>query len=243
MKYLILIALLWGCQQKMQTKDAGELQIVPVRHGSLVLQWKGKNLYIDPAWGAALYKNHPKPDMVIITHPHGDHCSPETLKGLATQEALLVLPKAPETHAKTDTIAFKERKTLENGQSFEWEGIKIEAMPMYNLPNDSTARHPKGWGNGYVITIAKKRIYISGDTEDIDEMRALKNIDIAFVCMNLPYTMSVDQAIDAVAAFRPKTVYPYHYRGKDPEFSDVQKFKAELATKAPSVEVILAPWY
>jgi L-ascorbate metabolism protein UlaG (beta-lactamase superfamily) len=113
---------------------------------------------------------------------------------------------------------------------------------MYNLPNDSTARHPKGRGNGYILTLGDKKFYISGDTEDIPEMRSLKNIDVAFVCMNLPYTMSIEQAANAVLAFKPKIVYPYHYRGQD-GFSDIQKFKTLVNNGDASIDVRLKDWY
>ncbi len=222
---------------------SAKLEIFPVKHGSLVLTYGGKTIYIDPAMGGNLYRKYDAPDLLLITHPHGDHCSPETLKEIETANAVLIMPTAEQVAEKTKELAFKERKVLANGEAYEWEGIKVEAVPMYNLPNDDTARHPKGWGNGYVLTIGGERIYISGDTEDIPEMRNLQNIDKAFVCMNLPYTMSVDQAIDAVLAFQPKTVYPYHYRGQDPEFSDVEYFKKEVNKKAPNVEVKLEKWY
>lgn len=240
----LLLALGTACQQK-QAADIPEVKIHPVQHGSLVVEYNGKFLYVDPAWGANKYAkyNGGKPDGVLITHPHGDHCSPETLEGLKLADATLILPTAKQAHEKTASLPFKKRETLKNGDELEWEGINIQAIPMYNLPQDSTSRHAKGWGNGYVLTAGGKRIYISGDTEDIPEMRNLKDIDIAFVCMNLPYTMAVAQAIDAVAAFKPKTVYPYHYRGQDPKFSDVEEFKRQLNEKAPEVEVILAKWY
>jgi L-ascorbate metabolism protein UlaG (beta-lactamase superfamily) len=112
---------------------------------------------------------------------------------------------------------------------------------MYNLPDDETSRHRRGWGNGYVITIGEKRFYISGDTEDIPEMRMLSDIDYAFVCMNQPYTMTVEQAADAVLEFKPKVVYPFHYRGQN-GFSDVNKFK-ELVSANPEIEVRLLEWY
>ena len=117
-------------------------------------------------------------------------------------------------------------------------GINIEAMPMYNLPEAADAFHTKGRGNGYVLTIGGKRVYISGDTEDIPEMRALKNIDIAFVCMNLPYTMDVNQAALGVVAFKPKVVYPYHYRGQD-----VNIFKKLVNEADKNIEVKLVNWY
>jgi L-ascorbate metabolism protein UlaG (beta-lactamase superfamily) len=120
--------------------------------------------------------------------------------------------------------------------------IRVEAIPMYNLPESPDNRHTKGRGNGYVLTIGGKRIYISGDTEAIPEMRTLKNIDVAFVCMNLPYTMDVDQAADGVLDFVPKVVYPYHYRGKG-GLSDIDKFKALVNKKNTNIDVRLRNWY
>jgi L-ascorbate metabolism protein UlaG (beta-lactamase superfamily) len=113
---------------------------------------------------------------------------------------------------------------------------------MYNLPDDSTARHTKGRGNGYILTLGGKRFYISGDTEDIPEMRNLKNIDVAFVCMNMPYTMTEEQAASAVLDFKPKIVYPFHYRGQG-GFSDTQKFKMLVNKGDASIDVRLKDWY
>ena len=131
----------------------------------------------------------------------------------------------------------KQTTALANGETKSLHEIKIEAVPMYNLTPERLKFHNKGRGNGYVLTLGGKRVYISGDTEDIPEMRALKNIDIAFVCMNLPYTMDVNQAAGAVREFRPRIVYPYHYRG-----SDVEKFKS-LVGNDRGVEVRLRDWY
>ena len=113
---------------------------------------------------------------------------------------------------------------------------------MYNLPEVVDSKHPKGRGNGYILTIENKRIYISGDTEDIEEMRRLQNIDVAFVCMNLPYTMDINQAASAVLEFKPTVVYPYHYRGKN-GCSDLEKFKSMLAEKDANIEVKVLKWY
>lgn len=132
--------------------------------------------------------------------------------------------------------------TLKNGESKKVEGISINAIPMYNLPESATAMHTKGRGNGYVLKAGGKSIYISGDTQGIPEMRALKNIDVAFVCMNLPYTMDVTEAADAVLAFAPKVVYPYHYRGKD-GLSDVNKFKSLVDAGNKGIDVRLRDWY
>ena len=131
---------------------------------------------------------------------------------------------------------------IANGEEVELDNVLIKGIPMYNLPESPDAFHPKGRGNGYELTMGGERIYISGDTQGIPEMRALKNIDVAFVCMNLPYTMDVDEAADAVVAFKPKVVYPYHYRGTD-GFSDVKKFKALVQAKDPAIEVRLVDWY
>ena len=131
---------------------------------------------------------------------------------------------------------------LHNGDSKERYGIKVEAIPMYNLREEALQFHTKGRGNGYVLNMGKTRVYFSGDTEDIPEMRALQNIDKAFICMNLPYTMTEERAADAVLAFKPKQVYPYHYRGR-PNLSDVAKFKAMVYAGNPDLEVIQLDWY
>jgi L-ascorbate metabolism protein UlaG (beta-lactamase superfamily) len=131
---------------------------------------------------------------------------------------------------------------LKNGDETTQSGISIRAIPMYNLPESATAMHTKGRGNGYVLTIGGKNIYISGDTQGIPEMRALKNIDVAFVCMNLPYTMDVKEAADAVLAFKPRIVYPYHYRGTG-GLSDVNAFKSLVEAGDKHIEVRLRNWY
>ena len=146
-----------------------------------------------------------------------------------------VAEKLPDSYADKIIV-------IGNGEDKQWNDLRIEAIPMYNLPEDETSRHPKGRGNGYIITFGDTEVYLSGDTEDIPEMRALENIDIAFVCMNLPYTMDVDQAAAAVVEFKPSIVYPYHYRGKG-GLSDVEQFKSLVNAEAPSVDVRLRNWY
>lgn len=220
-----------------------EVTINPVLHGSLVLQYAGKTVYVDPYGGAELYAEFPRPDLVLITHPHGDHLNPETLKGLDLTMAELMAPQVVVDQLPKDSIAFGKITVLANGENSEFGDIDVAAVPMYNLPNDDTARHPKGWGNGYIVTAGGQRIYISGDTEDIPEMRNLDNIDIAFVCMNLPYTMGVEPAADAVIEFSPAVVYPYHYRNGDGSKSDVAQFKQLVNAGDPTVEVRLARWY
>ena len=215
----------------------GTLTIQPITHATLVLSYQGKNIYIDPTGGAAAFTGLGAPDMIVITDIHGDHLSPQTIDAVNTAHAVLVVPQAvadklPATTDKSKLVILK------NGDKTTQLGIAIEALPMYNLPESATAMHTKGRGNGYVLTIGGKNIYISGDTADIPEMRALKNIDIAFVCMNLPYTMDVATAASGVLAFKPKAVYPYHYRGQDTE-----KFKALVNAGDASIDVRLRDWY
>jgi L-ascorbate metabolism protein UlaG (beta-lactamase superfamily) len=204
------------------------------------LKWNDKSIYIDPFNGVDAYKTLQKPDLVLITDIHGDHMDMKTLQALDLSAATFIVPQAVADKLPAE---WKQKSVvLNNGNTTEQSGISITAIPMYNLPNDSTARHTKGRGNGYVLNIGGKNFYISGDTEDIPEMRSLKNIDVAFVCMNLPFTMSVEQAADAVLEFKPKIVYPYHYRGQG-GFSDTQKFKTLVNSGNVSIDVRLKDWY
>ncbi|WP_421948384.1 MBL fold metallo-hydrolase [Phaeodactylibacter xiamenensis] len=222
--------------------ETEELTIHPILHGSLVLEQEGTKVFVDPYGGPELYKPFGQPDVVLITHPHGDHLNEETLKGIDLSKAELIAPQAV-VDKMSKEIAFAKVAVMGNGETLSTKGIDVNAVPMYNLPETEDSRHPKGWGNGYVIQIAGKHVYISGDTEDIDEMRKLENIDIAFVCMNLPYTMGIEQAASAVTDFKPKVVYPYHYRNGDGTFSDVEQFKAMVNEKTTATEVRLVNWY
>lgn len=217
--------------------DGGELTIQPITHATLVLSYQGKNIYVDPTGGADAFKGLAAPDMILITDIHGDHLDPKTIDAVNTAHAILVVPQAvadklPGTTDKSKLVVLK------NGETTSQLGIAIKAIPMYNLPESPTAFHTKGRGNGYVLTIGGKNIYISGDTADIPEMRSLKNIDIAFVCMNLPYTMDVATAASGVLAFKPKVVYPYHYRGQD-----INQFKSLVNAGNAAIDVRLRDWY
>jgi L-ascorbate metabolism protein UlaG (beta-lactamase superfamily) len=220
------------------TTDNGDLTIQPILHGTLGLEWNGKIIYIDPYGGEEAFAGLPDPDMIVITDIHGDHLNPNTLAVIKTDDVQFIVPQAVADKMEVEY----DLKIMANGDSWSWEGISIEALPMYNLPEDETSRHAKGRGNGYILTFGGKRIYISGDTEDILEMRALENIDVAFVCMNLPYTMSIDQASDAVLRFEPAVVYPFHFRGPD-GLADVDLFKTMVNSKNENIEVRLREWY
>jgi L-ascorbate metabolism protein UlaG (beta-lactamase superfamily) len=216
------------------------IKIYPIEHATAVLEWNDVTIYIDPVGGAGAFSGYSKPDLILITDIHGDHFNAETLEALDTSKAKIMLPQAV-----ADQMPEKftpQIDVLSNGDSRERSGVLVEAIPMYNLREEAKNFHIKGRGNGYVITLGGKRLYFSGDTEDIPEMRALKNIDMAFVCMNLPYTMTVESAADAVLEFKPKQVYPYHYRGR-PEVSDVARFAELINTKNPDIAVMRLDWY
>lgn len=229
-------------QAQLPTADVekvrgGDLTIQPITHATLVLTYQKKNIYIDPTGGVDAFKGLSAPDIILVTDIHGDHFDPKTIQAINTAKATMVVPQA--VADKFPAEMDKQKVViLKNGENKTIEGISISAIPMYNLPEAPDAFHTKGRGNGYVLNIGGKNIYISGDTEDIPEMRSLKNIDIAFVCMNLPYTMDVNQAAQAVLAFKPKVVYPYHYRGQD-----VNTFKTLVNNGDKSIEVRLRNWY
>ena len=213
------------------TTSSGSVTISPLNHASTLIEAGGKVIYLDPA-KPVNFSGHPKADLILITDIHGDHMDPDSIKEISKVDTEIFAPPAV---VQTVITA----KPLANGGSKSWNGWTIEAVPAYNLkrgPSPGKLFHDKGRGNGYVLTYGSKRFYFSGDTEGIPEMRALKNIDVAFVCMNLPYTMPPEEAAEAVRAFKPKVVYPYHYRG-----SDVKAFESALA--GSGVQVKLIDWY
>ncbi|WP_226389256.1 MBL fold metallo-hydrolase [Penaeicola halotolerans] len=237
---LLLLAVTISVAQDKISSSVGEITINPVTHGSFAMQWDDQSIFVDPYGGPEGFAKFGAPALVMITDIHGDHLDKKTLAGIDLSKATLVAPQA--VVDQLGDIKFSQIITLNNGESKMWDKLEVAAIPMYNLPETEDSRHPKGRGNGYVITFGDKKFYISGDTEDIAEMRALRDIDVAFVCMNEPYTMNVDQAADAVIDFKPKVVYPYHYRGSG-GLSDVDKFKSLVEAGATNVEVRLRKWY
>ncbi|MBT9394919.1 MBL fold metallo-hydrolase [Hymenobacter sp. NST-14] len=218
----------------------GPLTVQPITHGSVVLTWNGKTIYVDPYGGAPAYEGLAAPDVVLITDIHGDHLDTSTLAALPLNQALLLVPQAVADQLPAD---YRGRvRVLRNGQRLDTLGLRVTAVPMYNLPETADSRHPKGRGNGYVLKLGDKNVYLSGDTEDTAEMRALRDIDVAFVCMNLPYTMDVQQAAQGVLAFRPGIVYPYHYRGQK-GLSDVESFRKSVNAGNRKIDVRLRNWY
>ena len=195
-------------------------------------------IYSDPVGEAASYASLPKPDLILVTHRHGDHYKPETLTALQASGTEIVT--CPDVRDIMPAAIKAKARAIANGQSTNWKSLKIDAIPAHNVTEGRLNFHPKGRDNGYVLSLNGFRIYISGDTEDLPEMRSLKDIDVAFVCMNLPFTMTAEAAASAVAEFKPKFVYPYHYRGRDGGTQDPKNF-ARLVGKA--AEVKLVDWY
>lgn len=227
--------------EQVDIKDSmvtNDVKVIPVSHATFVIDWNGQIIYVDPIGGAAAFEGMPAADLILVTDIHGDHLNAETLAAVRGDKTELVVPSAVNEKIKENQIAF----IINNGETTTINDLTIEAIPMYNLTEGRLDKHVKGRGNGYVLEKNGYRIYISGDTEDIPEMRALKNIDKAFVCMNLPYTMDIDQAANAVLEFQPKEVVPYHYRGTE-GFQDVEKFKQMINDTNSDIEVTLLDWY
>ncbi len=216
-----------------------QIEIMPISHATFVMIWDEKVFYIDPVGGAQVFEGMPQEDVILVTDIHGDHMSAETLLAIKNDGTILIVPEAVNNKIK-ETVDTAE--VIHNDQSTSFDGFKVTAIPMYNLTEERLKFHEKGRGNGYVIEKNDYKVYISGDTEDIPEMRALEGIDKAFVCMNLPYTMTVENAADAVLEFAPAEVYPYHYRGTE-GYLDVDNFKKIINAADTSIKVTQLDWY
>ncbi|MGR3522957.1 MAG: MBL fold metallo-hydrolase [Paracoccus sp. (in: a-proteobacteria)] len=214
--------------------EGGEVVVYPVEHASMVIETPGGVIYVDPVGGAEKFSGMPAPSLILITHQHGDHYDQPTLEALPAVR-LITNPAVNEMLPD----AMKERATaMENGDSAQALDMRIAAIPAYNTTPERMQYHPEGRDNGYVLTIGGSRFYIAGDTEPVPEMAALENIEVAFLPMNLPYTMTIEQAAEAVATFKPKTVFPYHHRG-----SDVQAFAQLVEAGDSGAKVVIADWY
>jgi L-ascorbate metabolism protein UlaG (beta-lactamase superfamily) len=209
----------------------GDIQITPITHASVQIEYGGKVIHVDPT-SQGDYSKAKQADLILVTDIHQDHLDPAAISKIRKGGAPVVAPSAAAPKIENATV-------MANGESKTVAGIALEAVPMYNLqrgPEPGLLFHDKGRGNGYILTLGGKRVYLAGDTECTPEMRALKNIDIAFLPMNLPYTMPPSEAADCAKAFKPKVVYPYHHRGQNPD-----EFKSALAGEP--IEVRLLNWY
>jgi L-ascorbate metabolism protein UlaG (beta-lactamase superfamily) len=221
----------------LQTTN-GDVIIHPLYHASLVLNWNGINIYSDPDDDPTYeptYRGMPKADLILVTHSHGDHFSSTKIESLRTASTVIVCPQAVfsglTANQRTNAVV------LGHNTSTNTLGLNVEAVYAYNSNHS-----PLGIANGYVLTIGGQRIYISGDTGDAAELRALPNIDVAFLCMNIPFTMTVSQATNCVRGFQPRIVYPYHYRDQSGAMTNAARFKQLLGTDL-GIEVRLRKWY
>lgn len=215
--------------------SGGAITITAIQHASVQVEQGGRVIQVDPAQGDIASAS--PADLILITDIHGDHLNPDLIAKVRKAGAPVVMPAA--VQSQTAGKIPPPVEVMENGQSRTVAGIEVSAVPMYNLQRGPAAGqlfHTKGRGNGYIVSLAGTRIYFAGDTECTPEMKTLKNIDVAFVPMNLPYTMTPTEAADCVKAFQPKVAIPYHYQGQKPE-----EFQAAL--KGSTTEVRLLNWY
>jgi L-ascorbate metabolism protein UlaG (beta-lactamase superfamily) len=214
--FLFLIPVAFASAQKTFESDTistddGQLIMTFIGHGTLLFHYNDLVIHIDPVGRYADYTRMPKADIILITHHHGDHLDVTVVNQIKKSDTEIVL-----SESCTDKLS--EGKVMQNGDVMEVKGLKIEAVPAYNLVHkrdNGEPFHPKGVGNGYVIAFGDKRVYIAGDTENVPEMADLKNIYCAFLPMNVPYTMTPEMVAQAVQMFHPKILYPYHYGNTD----------------------------
>jgi L-ascorbate metabolism protein UlaG (beta-lactamase superfamily) len=214
-------------ERDVVTTPRGNLEITFIGHATLMLVYDGTTIQVDP-WGAlADYAKLPKADIVLVTHEHRDHLDKDAIAKTSTDSTVVLMSESCAAEGVEGTV-------MKNGDVRTVAGIRIEAVPAYNIVNkrpDGTPYHPKGRGNGYILTFGGTRVYVAGDTENTPEMKKLTGIDVAFLPMNLPYTMTPEMVADAALSFKPKILYPYHFGETD------TARLVELLTGAPSIEV------
>lgn len=194
-------------QEDIIPTDAGDLTISFIGHGTLMFTFGESVIHVDPVGREADYTALPDADLILITHEHGDHLDPDAVSEISKNGTVIVVSASCEG-------SLEGARVMRNGETEAVAGFSVEAVPAYNIVNlrsEGMPYHPKGNGNGYVITFGDTRVYVAGDTEDTPEMRALQNIDVAFLPMNLPYTMTPEMVAEAARAFRPRILYPYHF--------------------------------
>jgi len=191
--------------------SGGNLKMTFIGHGTLMFEYNDLVIHIDPVGRYAEYSEMPDADIILITHHHGDHLDTDAITKIKKKETSILF-------SGSCAEKMENGKTMNNGDVQELNGIIVEAVPAYNLVHkrkDGNPYHPKGDGNGYILSFGDKKVYVAGDTENIPEMKTFKNIDIAFLPMNIPYTMTPEMVVDAVNMFNPKILYPYHYGSTD----------------------------
>jgi L-ascorbate metabolism protein UlaG (beta-lactamase superfamily) len=204
-------------QDDVEQSSSGPITIRPLVHGSVLLQFRDKNYYIDPSQTYD-WANAPKADLILVTHEHGDHLNPTVINQIKKDSTVIITNEASAARVPGAIV-------MKNGDKRELLEVTVEAVPAYNVVR--TQYHPKGRDNGYVITLGDRRVYIAGDTEATPEMKALQKIDVAFLPINLPFTMTPEDAADAARAFMPRILYPYHQGSANP--SIVKERLADVA--------------
>ena len=220
--------------------EAGNFSFRNIYHGSIAFAAGEKMIYLDPWGDAALYKGMKKADFILITHHHQDHFSPHNIEALLAEGTVLIVPS--DVYDKMEEGLKKRSRIMKNGEELTLAGeITIKAIAMYNVPESDKAYHTRGSGHRYEVSHNGFRIYVSGDSGDTKEMRSLEDIDLAFVCMNQPYTMTVEKAAEAVVEFQPEAVIPYHYRNQDQSLSDISRFCSLVSQKGIACRIL--NWY
>lgn len=227
--FLFLSTILEASEYKTKS-----LSFIPIEHASFIIRGDDLTVFVDPVGDVSNYAKYRTVDIILITDVHHDHLDKDLVRLLRRPYTQIIGPKSV-----IDELGFGT--VMNNDAIKNVKNVYVKAMPMYNLTEERLMFHAKGRGNGYLLRIADDAIYIAGDTEDIPEMRSLRDVDYAFICMNLPYTMTVEQATSAVLEFKPKVVFPYHYRGKK-GFSDIKKFK-QVVENNSDIKVELLEWY
>ena len=205
----------------------GDLRITFIGHGTLMFEYGGMVIHVDPVGRYADYSTLPKADVILVTHEHGDHLDKAAIDKVTKEDTALVLTEGCQRRIRTGVV-------MRNGDAREVKGLSIKAVPAYNIVQmrkPGQPFHPKGAGNGYVITFGDKRVYVAGDTENIPEMAELAGVDCAFLPMNMPYTMTPEMAADAARMLKPKILYPYHFGD-----TDTSKL-VDLLKDAPEIEI------
>lgn len=220
--------------ETLTTKDGKEIKITLFKHASLSISYDGVEIYVDPVTKVGDtridYSGMPKADYILVTHEHWDHLDPMAIEELSKPSTQVILNATSEKQLGEGTV-------ISNYQSMDLaDGIKLEAVPAYNTTPGREKFHPKGNGNGYILDFDGTRIYIAGDTEDIPEMSEIKNIDMAFLPVNQPYTMTIDQAEKAALTIRPKILIPYHYSD-----TPIQQLKDKLDKDNSGIDVRIYP--
>lgn len=209
--WAVLAAASVGFETDTVVTSEGDLKITCIGHGTLMFEHAGKVVHVDPVSRYADYASLPKADLILVTHEHGDHLDLDAIKQLSKTQTDLILTSICAERAQRGTV-------MANGETRTVQGMKVEAIPAYNILHvrgPGRPYHPKGAGNGYIITFGNVRVYVAGDTENTPEMKRLRSIDVAFLPMNLPYTMTPEMVADAARAFKPRILYPYHFGETD----------------------------